>query len=114
PNMVGKSRRVVFQIIKDRVWSKLQRWKKLLSKAGREILIKAAAQTIPTYAMSVFQLPYSLCTELNSMVSNFWRGQQSGENKIHWISWNKLCRPKLKGYLGFRNLKAVNIAMLAK
>lgn len=36
------------------------------------------------------------------------------ERKIHWLSWNKLCQPKAEGGLGFRNLYAFNLALLAK
>ena len=42
PSLVGKNKKASFNYIKDRVWKKLQGWKeKLLSQAGREILIKA-------------------------------------------------------------------------
>jgi hypothetical protein len=59
---------------------------KFLSQAGREILIKAVIQAIPTYTMSVFQLPKSLCTEINAMMGRFWWGAKENESKIAWIS----------------------------
>ena len=30
------------------------------------------------------------------------------------MSWRKLCKSKLKGGMGFKNLQAFNLAMLAK
>ena len=48
---------------------KLAEWKeKILSIGGRETLIKAGAQTIPTYAMSCFQLPKGLCDDIEGMM----------------------------------------------
>ena len=44
---------------------------KLLSRAGKEVLIKAVSQSIPTYTMGVFQLPVKLCNELNAMCARF-------------------------------------------
>jgi hypothetical protein len=59
-------------------------------KAGKEILIKAVAQSILTYAMSVFQLPTSLGKELNSMMGRFWCGTQGDSKGIHWIEGENL------------------------
>ena len=105
----------MFNRIKDQVGRKIAGWKgKLLSNAGREILIKAVAQATPTYIISVFKLLDSLCKKLNSMMGNFWWGQKEKERKLAWISWEKLCIPKTEGGMGFRDLKAFNLALLAK
>lgn len=61
PSFVGRAKYASFSEIKERVWSKLKGWKeKLISQAGREVLIKSVAQAIPTYAMSCFHLPTRL------------------------------------------------------
>lgn len=83
----------------------------LLSKAGKEVLIMAVAQSIPTYTMSVFQLPLKLCDELSA---KFWWGQVGNEREIHWKSWDKLSSSKKEGGMGFPDLRAFNLAMLAK
>jgi hypothetical protein len=71
--LVGKSRVSAFRSIKDRVWSRLQDWKlKFLTQARKEILIKAVIQAIPTYSMSIFLLPKTLCIEINSLMQKFW------------------------------------------
>ncbi|KAL0417527.1 UNVERIFIED_CONTAM: putative mitochondrial protein [Sesamum radiatum] len=114
PSIVGKTRRSVFQSIRDRVWNRINGWnERNLSQAGKEILIKAVAQAIPTYAMGCFRLPLSLVKEIQSMVANFW--WHNGETrKIHWINWRKLCKPKSQGGMGFRDLQAFNLALLSK
>ena len=72
PPLIGKGKRKAFNKIKDQVGRKIAGWKgKLLSNAGREILIKAVAQATPTYTMNCFKLSDTLCKELNSMMSNF-------------------------------------------
>ena len=51
--VVGRNKKASLNFIKERMWNKLQGWKeKLLSQAGREVLLKAVVQAIPTFAMS--------------------------------------------------------------
>lgn len=44
PTLIGRARYQSFSYLKDRVWKKLQGWKgKLLSRAGKEVLIQTVA-----------------------------------------------------------------------
>ena len=105
----------LFEYIKRKLWSRIQSWQeKLLSKAGKEILIKAVAHSIPTYAMSCFDLTKGLCDDLSSIIGRYWWSQQDKINKINWLSWEKLTRTKKKGGLGFRDLHLFNLAMLSR
>lgn len=115
PSLVGRSKWNTFQQLKERLANKLSGWKeKLLSSVGKEILIKAVAQAVPAHTMSCFLLPNNLYDDMTSMVRNFWRGQKGNEQKMAWMKWDKLCEPKIEGGMGFRDLRAFNIALLAK
>ncbi|KAI9160304.1 hypothetical protein LWI28_006978 [Acer negundo] len=113
--LVGRNRTKTFQDIKDKVWRRVRSWKrKLFSLGGKEVLIKAVAQAIPNYIMSIFQIPFGLCKELNSIIFKFWWGTKDGKRKISWIKWETMCFPKSHGGLGFKDLYAFNQALLAK
>ena len=115
PSLVGRSKCNTFDDLKEKLGNKLFGWKeKLLSNAGKEILIKSVAQAIPSYTMSCFKFLDASCDELAGMVRQFWWGQQENHNKLAWVSWDKMCAPKEERGMGFRDLKAFNIALLAK
>ena len=112
---MGRNKKASLNYIKDRVWGKLQGWKeKLLSQAGKEVLLKAVVQAIPTFAMSCFRLPVGLCQDIEMLIRKFWWGQRGDRRKIHWKKWEILCKPKLEGRSGFKDLCKFNEAMLAK
>ena len=93
PSIIGKSKIGVFVEIKERVGKNLSGWKeKMLSMGGKKIHIKAVAQAIPIYTMSCFQLPKSLCEEMERMMRKFWWGQHNQESKIVWTGWKKMCK----------------------
>ena len=88
----GKSKVGTFKELQERITKRVLGWKeKFISNAGREILIKTMAQAIPTYSMSLFKIPKSICDSINSLLARYWWGQTGAERKIHWLSWNKLC-----------------------
>ena len=72
---------------------------------GKEILIKAVGQAIPTFCMSLFLLPISLVEELQCMLNSFWWGiKANGQCIINWFSWNKLCVRKKYSGMEFKDL----------
>ena len=60
PVFVGHNRKKVFSYLKGRK-------EKMLSRAGKEILIKVVAQAIPTFAMGCFDITKELCDEFHDM-----------------------------------------------
>ena len=64
--------------------------------------------------MSCFKVPDSLCEELTGMIQTFLWGQKQDEKKMVWLSWDKMCSPRVEGGLGFKKLKEFNLALLAK
>ena len=50
-------------------------------------MIKLVVNVVPSYVMNWFKFPNKTCKELDSMVANFWWGQQGSEGKIHWVAW---------------------------
>ena len=71
--------------------------KKFMSKASKEVLIKAIAQSISTYTMSCFKFPKGFCDDGNAMIAKLWWGTSSTRCKIHWRKWQKLCTAKEDG-----------------
>ncbi|XP_074287486.1 uncharacterized protein LOC141612574 [Silene latifolia] len=115
PTVVGRSKKALTDIIRDKLSKRLQGWRgKILSRAGKEVLLKAVANSLPTYVMSVFKIPENFCDELRSMMSHFWWNHEEGKRGISWVAWKKLCQPKGMGGMGFRDFKLFNLALLGK
>ncbi|XP_050207618.1 uncharacterized protein LOC126657040 [Mercurialis annua] len=90
-----------FEYLLQRIKDQLFAWKgKLLSLAGREVMLKAVIS--------------ALSVKINSCMSSFWWGTQGDKRKISWVAWDKMCMSKEEGGLGFRDFGAFNQSLLAK
>ncbi|XP_043687745.1 uncharacterized protein LOC122638959 [Telopea speciosissima] len=115
PTDFGISKKILFQNTKDRTLSKLQGWKKsLLSSTGKEVLLKSSALPMVNFASSHFKLPISLTDEISQASSNFFWEDDSDKSKIHWVSWESMCRSKQKGGLGLRDPHTTKLCWRAK
>ncbi|XP_031091035.1 uncharacterized protein LOC115996030 [Ipomoea triloba] len=114
PAFVGRNKKAALSYIEDKIKQRMGSWnKKLLSQAGKEVLLKTIAQAMPTFSMSVFLLPESVCLSIERTMNRFWWGS-GNDKRIHWKAWDKLCVPNRFGGLGFKDLRAFNLAMLGK
>jgi len=113
--LVGRSKRRTFEGILNRVRKKIDGWKeRFLSQAGKEVLLKSVIQAIPTYSMSVFKLPKTLCTNLEKVMNRFMWANTSSSKGLKWMKWSRLGQSKLNGGLGYRDLEVFNLSLLAK
>jgi len=95
--------------------AKLEGWKeKLLSPAGKEVLVKSVIQAIPNYAMSIIQFPRTFCNTLNSTIAKFWWRTSGKDKGIHWTNWKEIIKNKMDEGLKFRDMRIMNEALLAK
>lgn len=73
PTELKNEKRSSFQLIWKRCMKRLSGWmKRVLCKAGKEVLLKSIHQAILIHPMSLFKLPNNLTTELENMVARFW------------------------------------------
>ncbi|KAA3458125.1 reverse transcriptase [Gossypium australe] len=115
PSMVGRRKRSSFQNLKDRFKQKIDNWSiRSLSQGGKEVFIKAVLQAIPTFSMTCFLLPKTLCKDLEGILAKFWWKKSQNRKGIHWCAWKDLCLLKENGGIGFQNLADFNVALLAK
>ncbi|XP_075485267.1 putative mitochondrial protein AtMg00310 [Primulina tabacum] len=117
PTFSLRKKRIQFDYLRERVLKKSQSWNSnFFSMGGREVLIKAVLQAIPTYAMSCFKLPITLCRNIEQVFAKFWWNAHMviKKKRMHWAKWDKMCLRKRVGSMGFRNLSAFKKALLAK
>uniref|UniRef100_A0A3Q7G5S6 RNase H type-1 domain-containing protein n=1 Tax=Solanum lycopersicum TaxID=4081 RepID=A0A3Q7G5S6_SOLLC len=68
-------------------------------------MLKSILSAIPSYALSCFQFPDSLCKEITTIFSIFWLGNDKDKRKIQFEKWENLRLAK--------DLKSFNKALFA-
>ncbi|GJN09523.1 hypothetical protein PR202_ga27538 [Eleusine coracana subsp. coracana] len=115
PPALGRSTKEAFEYMLTRIKGLVGAWSgKEASCAGREVLIKSQAQDVPTYPMSCFLIPLSTCNKMKSTISSYRWGSSADNKRMHWMRWELLSGPMMKGGMDFRDLPLFNKALLGK
>lgn len=101
PLFLGSSKKEHFALLVAAFSKKLSGWRsKLLSFAGRLILVKHALSSMAVHAAMAFPIPKSVCHSFEKIMRNFlWSGSDE-KRKVYFVSCSKICLPKQEGGLG--------------
>ena len=99
----------------ERISRRLDGWQKAyLSFGGRITLLHSCLSHIPSSFLSLFKIPVSMAAKVERMQRDFlWSGVGEGK-RDHLVSWDAVCKPRVKGGLGIGNIPLRNRALLGK
>jgi hypothetical protein len=99
----------------DAIKKRLGSWgNRHVSLGGRIVLLNAVLNAIPIFFLSYMKMPMKVWREVVRIQRNFLWGGLSKKTSICWVKWEDVCKPKREGGLGVRNMRTVNLSLLAK
>jgi hypothetical protein len=99
----------------DHLRKRLFSWRnKHISLGGRIVMINAVLNAIPIFYLSFLKIPIKVWKKIVRIQREFLWGGVKGGRKISWVKWSVVCREKCKGGLGVRDIRIVNLSLLAK
>lgn len=115
PLLHQRTTRNTYAYVLEKMRKKLSVWKaNTLSFAGRVTLAPSSLESMPGYLVQTSVIPISVCDEAEKICRDFIWGSTVEKRKCHLVSWEKVCKPKEAGGLGFRNMKTLNQAYILK
>jgi hypothetical protein len=87
---------------------------KLLTFAGRTILVKHILQAIPIYHKMFLSSTTKVDQQLTLLCQEFlWGRNQQGGKRIPLVAWKTMARPKAMGGLGFKEFRTHSDSLLS-
>ncbi|KEH33332.1 transmembrane protein, putative [Medicago truncatula] len=104
-----------FILYRYRLSRRLNSWgNNYISFGGRIVLLNSVLNVIPIFYLSCFKMLVKVWKKVMRIQRGFlWEGVGGGK-KISLVKWDIICTKKSKGGLGVRNVKMVNLSLLAK
>jgi hypothetical protein len=99
----------------DQLKKRLNSWgNKYVSLGGRIVLLNSVLNAIPIFYLSFLKIPVKVLKMVTRIQREFLWGGVGGGRRVCWVKWKKVCQPRSKGGLGVRDVKLVNLRLLAK
>jgi hypothetical protein len=112
PLYYNKLSREDLQPLIDKIIKRIVGWRgKLLTQAGRMILIKTCIASIPIYLFSFFKFPRWVVDLINSHMANCFWDDYKGHRKLHLANWHMICTKKDYGGLGIPQIRDLNLCL---
>uniref|UniRef100_A0A803PCN2 Reverse transcriptase domain-containing protein n=1 Tax=Cannabis sativa TaxID=3483 RepID=A0A803PCN2_CANSA len=105
PSTMTRNKTAVLGYLKTKVRKRLQSWEgRFLSRVGKEVLVKAVVQSLPSYAMSVFLLPLDITRDIEKLMNKFWWQSKGDRKGVHWMEarLENFDKAKLTCFEGFK------------
>ena len=114
PIFQGKPKVAHFQMISDKIKTKLSSWKGfLLSIMGRVQLVKSIIHEMLVYSFHIYLWPRRLLRLLDTWIKNFiWSRDLT--RKVCTVSWQGISRPWAEGGLDLKPTRLINEALILK
>lgn len=113
PLTLTRTRIVHLQFVLDRIRARLAGWKgKLMTIAGRRVLVRAVLSAVPTFALTVLRMPKKFFKEIDKVRRRFlWAQEEELSGGKCKVNWSKVCSPMDKGGLGIIDLERFGTAL---
>ncbi|XP_058108990.1 uncharacterized protein LOC131252119 [Magnolia sinica] len=86
PLAEGRMKSSAFKPLVDRVVGRINGWQaRILSQAGRAVLVKHILCAIPVHSLAAIHLPSQVLALLERHLANFFWGWSNGKRKLHWV-----------------------------
>lgn len=94
----------------ERLGRRLNSWgHKYISLGGRIILLNSVLNDL-----SFWKMPTKVWRRIVRIQREFLWGGVGGGRKISWVRWKSVCQQKVNGGLGVRDVRILNVSLLAK
>ena len=78
------------------------------------MLLNSVLNSMPIFYFSFLKMPVHVWKRVVRIQREFLWGGVGGGKKINWIRWKSVCEAKRNGGAGVKDIRVMNISLLAK